>query len=322
MNDLGPLHDSDRLLDLVAARRPLPAADPDPLVLALAAWAAEVDGPTSEGAARPARSPGSPAVRSRGRLAAGGMLVVALMTGSSVAAALTGAQVPVLSSVGGALVHLLPESVRPPAGDVLPLGPQPGRGTDPGPGGAPAVPDPPEGRGAEPSRTTVPSTQPGAVTPASSPSAGQDTATPAATVVSEVARPGSGPGGSAPTTRSGPPPAGGPPGEAPPQPGPTRAPGPGTHPADPPRPTQPPTAPPVPTRPPTAPPVPTPPTPAPPPPTSPAPPIPTEPPGSSGPPVAPAPPDPSAPTQAPVPPPPPGSSSAPPPVPDPPTAQP
>ncbi|WP_158288677.1 hypothetical protein [Ornithinimicrobium flavum] len=315
MNDLGPLHDSDRLLDLVAARRPLPAADPDPLVLALAVWAAEVDGPTSEGAARPARSPGSPAARSRGRLAAGGMLVVALMTGSSVAAALTAAQVPVVSSVGGALVHLLPESVRPPAGDVLPLGPQPGRGTDPGPGGALAVPDPSEGRGAEPSRTTVPSTQSRAVTPASSPSAGQDTATPAATVVNEVARPGSGPGGSAPTTRSGPPPAGGPPGEAPPQPGPTRAPGPGTHPAVPPHPTHPPAAPPVPTRSPTAPPVPTRPPTAPPVPTRPpaAPPVPTPPTPAPPPPSSPAPPIPTAP---------PGSTSAPPPVPAPPTAQP
>ena len=52
MNHLGPLHESDRLLDLLAARRPLSPDDRDPLALALAEWAREVDGPTRAGRAQ------------------------------------------------------------------------------------------------------------------------------------------------------------------------------------------------------------------------------------------------------------------------------
>lgn len=207
MNHLGPLHESDRLLDLFAARRPLSPDDRDPLALALAEWAREVDGPTRAGRA------GVRVASGRGRLAAGGLLVATLMTGSSVAAAMTGAQVPVLSSVGGAIVHLLPESWQPPVDDLTPH-PEtpsvPGPATGPAVGPAPA--SPPDERASEPTPTTAPRVGSGAVRPPSSSPTGQDAAPPSRAVVTGTTRPG-GPGepgaGPGPTiTPTGPPPAG------------------------------------------------------------------------------------------------------------------
>lgn len=207
MNDLRPLHDSDRLLDVLGARQALPSGQPDPLAEALADWAREVDGSTCTRTVRRAPRVRRRTFRGRGRIVAGGVLIASLVTGSSVAAALTGAQVPVLSPMGGALVDLLPEDLERPGhpstapasrrqpgpipvtepGADLPPPPPSTMGTSPGPAGAtpsptlvarsaapPGTPSAPGRRGSLPSVAL----EPGTVQPAASVTTPRETWTP------------------------------------------------------------------------------------------------------------------------------------------------
>lgn len=100
---------TDALLDALGSRcGALPPGDD--LVAALSAWAAEIDrtAPASRGAPREARRR-----RRLRRSVGGGALALAMLTGSSVAAALTGAEIPALTDVGRVVVAWMPGTDQP-----------------------------------------------------------------------------------------------------------------------------------------------------------------------------------------------------------------
>lgn len=107
MRDLGPHLETDRLLDALGSCRDL-LDDHDAVSALLAAWAREIDpaqGPSLEVVG--ARASGRRGRRGR-RLALGTLLAALTMSGMSIAAALTGAQMPVLTPMGAAVVGVVP----------------------------------------------------------------------------------------------------------------------------------------------------------------------------------------------------------------------
>ncbi|GAA5158413.1 hypothetical protein [Ornithinimicrobium tianjinense] len=122
--DHAELERTARVLDDLGARRHPAGGSDDPLLAALADWTTAIDTATSSGVIRPARAgarrlapvtPLAPATVRRGgrhrvvRRAVGGSLLTAMaLAGSSVAAALSGGQVPVLSGLGTVLVDAVP----------------------------------------------------------------------------------------------------------------------------------------------------------------------------------------------------------------------
>lgn len=103
--NLGGVARTDRILDEIGRRQPCAATDEDEMLAALAAWVGQIDDvPVAHrrGRHRGARS------RRLHRLLGGGAVVLATFSGASVAAALSGAQVPGLTSFGRAVVELVP----------------------------------------------------------------------------------------------------------------------------------------------------------------------------------------------------------------------
>ncbi|RIK14532.1 MAG: hypothetical protein DCC50_10920 [Acidobacteria bacterium] len=103
--NLGGVARTDRVLDEIGGRRQCAAAADDEVLAALAAWVDQIDDvPVAKrrGRHRAARSGGLQ------RILGGGAVLLASFSGASVAAALTGADVPGLSSFGRAVVELVP----------------------------------------------------------------------------------------------------------------------------------------------------------------------------------------------------------------------
>lgn len=164
MRDLGPVHETDRLLDALGSRQ-AGGDGQDEVVSMLAAWAREID-PTP-GGGLPAVGAGAPRRRGRHRrrVAAGTLLVALTMSGTSIAAALTGTHLPVLTPMGEALVGVVPGGA-----DLLALGDDrsadardeagvPARGDRPEQGEEPLVGETPVDRA--PVSVTVPPHSPG-----------------------------------------------------------------------------------------------------------------------------------------------------------------
>ncbi|WP_122263483.1 hypothetical protein [Ornithinimicrobium cerasi] len=115
--DLGDLDRAELLLDDLGARRVDAGRTEDPLVAALAAWVESIDAPGGGAQVARTRPPATVTtlpVRRRGprrtarKVVAGSVLTAVVLAGSSVAAALTGSQVPLLTAVGTALVDVVP----------------------------------------------------------------------------------------------------------------------------------------------------------------------------------------------------------------------
>ncbi|SOC55573.1 hypothetical protein [Ornithinimicrobium cerasi] len=122
MSDIARLdhHDLDRaelLLDDLGARRVDAGRTEDPVVAALAAWVESIDAPGGGAQVAPTRPPATVTTlpvrrrrprRTARRVVAGSVLTAVVLAGSSVAAALTGSQVPLLTAVGTVLVDVVP----------------------------------------------------------------------------------------------------------------------------------------------------------------------------------------------------------------------
>ncbi|GGK65184.1 hypothetical protein GCM10011509_11850 [Ornithinimicrobium pekingense] len=108
------LRTTERLLDGLGSRSPSAVPPGDDLAAALAAWADQVDmAPASCGSGTR-----RVALRRRRlrRTVTGGALTLAMLTGSSVAAALTGTDIPALTDVGRAVVAWMPGDEGPARG--------------------------------------------------------------------------------------------------------------------------------------------------------------------------------------------------------------
>lgn len=123
LRDLDAVLATDRLLDELSHGRVPEEAGEDHLVRALVSWVGDVAHPPPDVPAAPAQEPAADAAypaadaaypdlpprRTVAHRVGGGATLLALtFAGSSVAAALTGADVPVLSSFGSSLVRVVP----------------------------------------------------------------------------------------------------------------------------------------------------------------------------------------------------------------------
>ena len=102
--NLDALARTDRILDELGGRSTCAAASDDEVLAALAAWVDQIDDLPVAGRGRRRTARG----RRLRRILGGGAVVLATVSGTSVAAALSGADVPGLSAFGRVVVQLVP----------------------------------------------------------------------------------------------------------------------------------------------------------------------------------------------------------------------